>query len=120
MTVRLTLGLALSLGLASACAATPVCPANGQSLTILSPADGATVNGSEIDVTIRACGFTRDDVIVLVVDEPASSDYGFVTFLEDPDLTLRVPALPGTMRMHATDDATRAVRSADVSVTTAP
>jgi len=89
-------------------------------LVILSPADGDTVTGSEFDVTVRACGFERDDIIALVLEEPVATDYGFATFFEDPVLTMRVPALPGTMRMHATDDATRAVRSADVSVTTAP
>ena len=113
----LALASALWLG---ACAGDSACPASGQSLTILSPMDGEAVTGSEFDVTLRVCGFERDDVIALVIDEPVASDYGFVTYLGDPVLTLRVPALPGTMRMHATDDATRTVRSSDVSVTTAP
>lgn len=112
--------LVVLLGIVSGCAADPICPANGQSLTILSPADGDAVTGSELNVVVRTCGFERDDVIALVLEEPVATDYGFVTFLEDPELTFSVPTLPGTMRMHATDDATRNVRSADVSVMTSP
>jgi len=112
--------LILLLGAVSGCAADPICPGDGQSLVILSPSDGDAVTGSELNVVVRACGFERDDVIALVLEEPVATDYGFVTFLEDPELTFSVPILPGTMRMHATDDATRGVRSADVSVTTSP
>ncbi|NOY93365.1 MAG: hypothetical protein GXP55_19440 [Deltaproteobacteria bacterium] len=69
---------------------------------------------------MEACGFERDDVIALYLEEPVATDYGFATFLEDPELRFVVPTLPGTMRFYATDDATRTLRSPSVSVTTSP
>lgn len=113
----LPLALACAIG---GCTTSGACPSDGRSLEILAPVDGATVPSGDLEVVVRACGFERDDVIALVLDEPVSTDYGFVTVVDGSELTLSVPTLPGTMRMHAADQAARSIVSPDVSVSVAP
>ncbi len=78
--------------------------------------NGDAIEGVAVDVTILACGFERDEEVILYLLDPVETAYSFLRVEDSDELTVTVATLPGEMRLQAGAREEDAIRSQVVAL----